>query len=453
MRLAWFTPWAPQPSGVAGRSMEIVPALAAAGHGIDVCVDERVVPVGSAHSNHPPEAGQVRVQSAHDFVWRAGRAQYDLVVYQVGNSRAHEFVWAYLFRWPGLSVLHDARLHHARASAHLHAGRTTAYRAEFTWNHPEVPPAGAELGVAGFDGAYYYLWPMVRDIVLSSRMVAAHAKGAAAELKAAFPTCPIEYVRLGDGSDQPCAPAARGAARAALRLPAEAVIFGLFGALTAEKRISQVLRAFRHVLAVDPSARLLLAGAVDPSLDWRSAARSLGVEAGVIYVGAPDDAGFDRAIQAADVSLNLRWPSALETSGPWVSAIAAGRPTVVTDLIHHAEVPSLDPRTWQSTVPDSNDEPIAVAIDILDEDHSLGLALRRLATDRPLRDRLGRAARAYWEREHSVVRMRDDYLRLIERAAALPAPAVPAIPALAYDPGANTRALLAGFGDLSCELS
>jgi hypothetical protein len=41
--------------------------------------------------------------------------QYDLCVYQTGNSRTHEFIWPYLFRWPGLVVLHDARLHHARA--------------------------------------------------------------------------------------------------------------------------------------------------------------------------------------------------------------------------------------------------------------------------------------------------------------------------------------------------
>ena len=137
MRLAWFTPWPPDASGIAGRSAELVPMLAARGHGIDVFVDERRVPVARSGAE-APRPGQVRVQSAHDFVWRAARGQYDLPVYQLGNSRLHEFIWPYLFGWPGLAVLHDARLHHARGRALLMRERRDDYRAEFRWSHPSV---------------------------------------------------------------------------------------------------------------------------------------------------------------------------------------------------------------------------------------------------------------------------------------------------------------------------
>jgi hypothetical protein len=51
-------------------------------------------------------------------------------------------------------------------------------------------------------------------------------------------------------------------------------------------------------------------------------------------------------LAACDVTLNLRWPTARETSGPWLRALAAGRATVITDLVHLDDVPSLDPRTW-----------------------------------------------------------------------------------------------------------
>ena len=37
------------------------------------------------------------------------------IVYQLGNSASHDFMWAYLFRYPGLLVLHDAQVHQARA--------------------------------------------------------------------------------------------------------------------------------------------------------------------------------------------------------------------------------------------------------------------------------------------------------------------------------------------------
>src|SRR5262245_21433482 len=98
MRLAWFSPWPPQPSGVAGRSAELVAALASEGHAIDGFIDERAVPVAVNSDGNAPTAGRYRVQSAHDFVWRHHRGQYDLVVYQVGNSSLHEFIWPYLFR-------------------------------------------------------------------------------------------------------------------------------------------------------------------------------------------------------------------------------------------------------------------------------------------------------------------------------------------------------------------
>ena len=445
MRLAWFSPWPPDRSGVAGRSAELVPALAAAGHAIDVCV--RDAAADGRHPDGPPEAGQVRVQNAHDFVWRALRGQYDLTVYQIGNSHLHDYIWPYLFRWPGLAVLHEARLHHARAAAHLMRQGAARYRAEFAWNHPGVDPDTAELSVAGFDGSYYYMWPMLRDVVMVSRTTAVHSCGAAAALAEEFPDRPVEYLTLGEGRDVPCSETERQAARTGLGFAPDATVFGVFGGLTAEKRIPQIFRAFRSRLAVRQSSRLLLAGTVHPSVDWRALAREAGVEDAVVLREHLDDPAFDRAVAAVDVSLHLRWPSALETSGPWLRALAAGRATVVTDLAHQSHVPSLDPRTWQSI----DDRPVTVAVDILDEDHSLGLALARLATDGGLRERLGRAARNYWEGTHTFARMRNEYLALIDRAASRP-PSIVHTPALRDDPLSQARVLTANFGDLSCEL-
>ena len=148
------------------------------------------------------------------------------------------------------------------------------------------------------------------------------------------------------------------------------------------------------------------------------------------------------------MSINLRWPTAREISGPWLRALALGKPTIVIDLAHLSGAPSLDPRTWEphqdgsaATLP-----PVCVAVDILDEVHSLKLAMRRLATDPALRDALGEAGRAYWTREHSVTGMVEDYRRVIARAIDVNAPA-PALPAHAIDDESGTlRRLLDHFG-------
>ena len=83
--------------------------------------------------------------------------------------------------------------------------------------------------------------------------------------------------------------------------------------------------------------------------------------------------------------------------------------------------------------------PVAISIDIVDEDRLLARALRRLITDAPLRATLGDAARAYFERHHTIPQMRDDYLRVIDAAAATPPPRI----ALPSPPAARPAAVCA----------
>ena len=444
MHLAWFSPWLPDRSGIAGRSAEVVPLLAARGHGIDVFVDERRVPALRA-GDEAPRGGDVRVQSAHDFVWRAARGQYDLVIYQLGNSRLHEFIWPYLFRWPGLAVLHDARLHHARGRALLRSRRVEDYRTEFSWSHPDAGAEAAELAISGFGGVYYYQWPMTRAVVESSRLTASHSRGGVAALSGDWPDRPIEYLALGEGRATPVAEPVRARRRASLGISASTVLFGVFGSLTAEKRVIQILRAFAATRARTPDVHLVLVGGQDGSIDLPSLSIELGIHEGLSIIDSPEEAAFDEWIAAVDVSLNLRWPTALETSGPWLRALSAAKPTVIVDLAHQSHLPALDPRTWQLQGPAAGRQragpPITVAIDILDEDHSLRLAMARLAADADVRQSLGRNARAYWEREHTVDRMVEDYDRVIRRAVTLAAPASPRPPHLKPDPFAHARQL------------
>lgn len=426
MRLAWFTPWPPDRSGVAGRSAVVVGRLAARGHAIDVFVDEARVPVERA-GDGPPARGAVRVQSAHDFVWRAALGQYDLPVYQLGNSRLHEFIWSYAFRWPGLTVLHDARLHHARGRACLQANQPDRYRREFEWNHPDVRPEAAELAVAGFDGPFFYHWPMTRRVLSRARLTAVHAPGALAELRHTSPDEPVVTIALGEGRDELPTPEERRAWRTEFGLEHETVVAGVFGGLTAEKRVPQILRAWKGLVRRMPGVRLILGGPADPSLDLPGVLRDPALAGTVRHLQHLDDEAFDRAIGAVDVSLNLRWPSAHEMSGPWLRALSLARATVVLDLPHLAHFPSLDPRTWDLHRPftEAHGRPraVTVALDVLDEDHSLGLALGRLLADADLRDRIGRSGRRYWEAHHRTSHMVDDYERVLRQALVTPPPA------------------------------
>jgi glycosyltransferase involved in cell wall biosynthesis len=427
----------PVRSGIAACSAQLVPALTELPgvRSVDVFVDE---PVATANP---------LVRSAHEFPWRHRTAPYDLTVYQLGNSSHHDYLWPYLFRFPGLTVLHDPHLHHARAAVLLRTRRYADYRAEFAANHPDSPADAAELAVAGLDSYLYYMWPMTRLVARASKRVAVHTREMANRLQNDLAIDHVDYIRLSQGTlvSSERARDARRRMRTRYNLPDDAVIYGCFGGLTPDKRIPQILDAFRAVLAYVPNARLIFGGAAPDHYDLHHDIRARGLEREVVTTGylETDDELTD-GIAAVDVTLNLRWPTARELSGPWLRALAAGKPSIVTDVIQLVDVPSFDPRTWSASASDR--EPVAVAIDILDEDHSLRLAMKRLGQDAELRRTLGIAAQSYWRREHSPDAMLTDYLRVMSAARSLAAPSTP-LPGHLVDDGTRLlERLLAPFG-------
>jgi glycosyltransferase involved in cell wall biosynthesis len=441
MRLAWFSPLPPVRTGLSVDSRELLCRLAS-DHVVDVFVDEPVADA-ARRLNRFPES--VAIHPAHDFVWRRRRSPYDLTVYQLGNSAHHAYQWPYLFRYPGLLVLHDGQLHHSRAAALMRQRRSSDYRAEFAACQPETSIDAAELAIAGFDSHLYYYWPFTRLVVGASKVTAVHTRALRDDLAAESPEACVEYLHLAHGVLVSGEDAARRRARVRSQygIPANAIVFGCFGGLTPEKRLPQVLDAFTAIRHSLPPSLLLLGGEAPAHYDLGSDVSRRSLDDQVVrtgYIDNEDD--LTSLIAASDVTLNLRWPTARELSGPWLRSLAAGRCSIVSALAHLAGIPMIDAGTWAR----GHGAPIAVAIDVMDEGHLLPAAMRRLATDPTLREQIGSEARAYWQREHSYERMLDDYQRLIQMAAGLPAPQ-PRLPHhLVNDASGLTGRLLAPLG-------
>ncbi len=487
-RLAWFAPLPPVRSGIAAYNAELLPRLAD-WYTIDVFVDDarRIDRDGAARRVELERAAggpaRLRIRDAHDFVWLHAQRPYDLVVYQMGNETCHDYMWAYLVRYPGLVVLHDGHLHHARAGALLRRGRVDDYRLELAYAHPEIPPGAARVGALGWLGTMQYFWPMLRVPVTAARAVAVHSPWLAGELREAFPDVPVEVLRMGvtdplasleraesaastapEGrADRPSTamPLARSALCARYGLSPETVLFAIVGRLTPEKRIVPVMRALATLAARRWPVHLLLIGEPVPYFDLMSEALRCGATDLVTVVGYVAERDLHAVLEAVDVCLCLRWPSSRETSAAWLRCLAAGKPTVVTELAHTVDIPALDPRNWaalpaalptgagtESACRDrardevsqagrsaaaleteglggpspspsgtpSAAEPMCEAIDILDEEHSLTLAVERLAADPELRARLGRAGRVFFKQHHTLAHLVEDYRRVIERA-------------------------------------
>ena len=219
-----------------------------------------------------------------------------------------------------------------------------------------------------------------------------------------------------------------GGLRAALGLPADAFLVASFGFITPAKRLDVALRAFARLRREVPNALYLLVGEVSPHYDFASVLTP-GLAAGVVPVGRTGLAGLLRYMAAVDVAVNLRYPSAGETSGTLIRLLGLGKPVVVSNTGAFAEIP----------------DGCCAKVDLdATEEELLTTYLLALARDPALRRRLGENARRHVAAHHTLAGSARAYADFVRETVAS-RPALPrAVPPLAPYPPEDVLADLAG---------
>src|SRR5262249_38640298 len=161
-RIAWFSPLPPVRSGIASDNAQLLS-----------CLDGEFV-IDRFIDRLSRSAVTDRAHDAHDFVWKHQLDPYDLVVYQVGNAQCHDYMWACLAAYPGLVVLHDPRLHHARARRLLSQRRFDDYRRGFLYDHPDAPADFVEYAVEGLGGSVFYFLSVLGVVLRTAPLVGGH---------------------------------------------------------------------------------------------------------------------------------------------------------------------------------------------------------------------------------------------------------------------------------------
>jgi glycosyltransferase involved in cell wall biosynthesis len=414
-RVALVSPLPPHPSGVADYAGVLVGPLADR-VALDLFHDAGSVPFARFL------AARLAV-GCHDgrLFDRLHRLRpYDVIVYQMGNSPAHLFVYELLTRHAGVVVLHDLMLasFHYERSTRLGLG-PGAFLGELEHAHPGVAssfgdvnarwrddPSGlvAALGQAGLD--------MNRRVVEQARAVIVHSRGAAERVARVGPGVPGKTFVVPHGAeaaDRPVQPADRSSARARLGLPVDGLIVGQFGIVHPSKMNAEAIEAFTVVLEQQPQALLLIVGEEADGGRARRRAEALGLASRVRFWGRPDEDEFHALVAAADLGLCLRRaPTHGETSGALLHLLRAGVATIVSDVGSFAEFP-------QGVVRKVAWRPTAVG----DQDDRDGLdALRRalvcLAQEPAARATLGRAAWEHVRARHSWARVAELYAEVID---------------------------------------
>ena len=358
MKVAFYSPMPPLQTGVADYSASLAGAL---GELVDLSVN----PIQSAGLN----------------------------VYHLGNNSLHREIYFHSLREPGVVVIHDAVLHHFL----MGTLDESAYVAEFVYNYGEWSRSlASELWAnrkrSGGD-ARYFEYPMLRRVAESARLVVVHNRAARAIVERHAPGAHV--VEIPHLYQPPAAIdlVAVERLRASWGATSSACVFAVFGHLREAKRISVVVRAFEAIRRQNQKVFLLLAGPAG-SLDMVRQLEHWATLDGVIRVGHTPLADFEQLCAAADVCLNLRYPSAGEASGMTVRLMGMGKPVVMSDGLDGAGYPA---GTVVKIAPNAGEQAL------LEE------YMRWLAGSVRVREEMGRAAAHHIASEHCLTRVAQMY--------------------------------------------
>jgi glycosyltransferase involved in cell wall biosynthesis len=331
MRLAFFSPFPPQPSGISDYSQELLPYLAQSAE-LDLFFD-----------GDPPTSPSLREQFAMhpmaDFPrLRLGR-RYDVALYQMGNSTFHRAIYATLGRYPGITVLHEHLLHNFFLTTTGGEGNWAGYWRELAYNTDptfmnQVPPETSVFSPH---------LPLARRVIDLSMGLIVHSREMARRVLHDAPRARVAVVPMGMPLGPPLADKDEQAAiRLKLNLPAEPYIVGIFGQLSHHKRVEVVLQAFALLRQQQPNAVCLVVGRNIGEYDIPHMLRKLGLDSSsVIVTGYVSQEVLGDYIRAVDVWVNLRYPSYGETSAATLRLMAHGKPVVVSDVATFADLPDI----------------------------------------------------------------------------------------------------------------
>ncbi|MCW5964118.1 MAG: glycosyltransferase family 4 protein [Bryobacterales bacterium] len=299
--LGYFAPLPPAPSGVADYAAAMLSGFRALG---DVSVNE---------------SGLVNL-------------------YHVGNNRLHAGIYQRALAEPGVVVLHDAMLHHLLLGTLDEHG----YEEEFVYNYGEWQRSLAKAlwrrRASAMGDPQFFRYPLLRRLAERSRVVIVHGDGARRALLAHCPSgnvAVLPHLALAPVAEShwTTLDAARERERfrrEELGVSSGELLLGVYGYLRESKRLPSVLDALDHLRAEGIPVRLLVAGSFASEDYARTWLPRLKAHPGLLLRGSSGERTFARLLDAADVCVNLKYPSAGESSGIAARALALGVPLVVS---------------------------------------------------------------------------------------------------------------------------
>ena len=383
MKVALFTPWPPQRSGIADYAYSLAEGLRDGNVQVEVFTGSASPTPLRDCALHPMNAESV-----------ARLPDDALPIFQLGNNVAfHALQPAALSRLGGLVHLHDPVLHHFHVDRTLAAGEGGYWNDLEFWYGSAIADACRRLlalGAPPWSNAAVTAIPMFEPYLQFADAVLVHSQSALSAINDRMPA--LRRYCLPQ-----CYPMSLPPPRAR-RQSGDALRLGVFGWVEPHKRVDQILAAMAELRQSGVDLRLEVCGLPGAASNKLVAQiDALGLGSAVRLRGHLEHEAFLAEIAAVDVCINLRDPTMGETSAVVTQALQLGTPVIVSDTGWYSELPD-----FVLKVPTGPD---AVG--------SLVKHLGRLHSDRELLHSLAESTRRYALTELNFAAMIARYAEII----------------------------------------
>ena len=326
----------------------------------------------------------------------------DVALYHIGNNHLHRDIYRLALSRPGVVALHDAVLQHF----FLGTLDRDQYVEEFVYNYGEWNRSLAESlwtnRARSAADPLYFVYPMLRRLVCASRAIVIHNPAAARVVLKHNPS--VRVIEIPHFFDPPPLPDPIDTLRLRDRLGigTRTLLVGVFGHLRESKRLPTIIRVMESLWRSGADAKLLVQGTFASSDLERSLGRYLENHPHVLRVGFLNRIEFWKWAAATDVCVNLRFPTAAETSGIAIGMMGIGKAVAFSI---GEEIERIPENACLRVEPGPTEE------------KTLADYLGWLSGDREAAIEIGRRAAAYIRLEHALDKVAAEYWRALERAA------------------------------------
>ncbi|MBI5181705.1 MAG: glycosyltransferase family 4 protein [Nitrospirae bacterium] len=330
MKIAWFTPLSPVKSGISQYSEDLLPFLGQYCKKIDIFIDDYI---------SDTSLSGFKIYTYKDFKDRCLYKDYDFIIYNMGNNPYHHYMFPLLLEHKGIVVLHDPILHHSFAVMTIDKGKNSDYISEMEYNYGGIGRTLAELRVKGvYTGLEQFILPLNKRVIESGLGVIVHSKYYKREIAEQYPNIPLSFIPMGIPLLTNSFHSKEDLKRLA-GIATDTFIIGMFGFIEPMKQPETVIRAFHRFLQKCPNSLLLMVGEANPICRIDELLSSLDLDKKVLKKGYVSMEEFLRYMNMIDIGVNLRYPTAGETSAAVLRMLGKGKPVVVLNYRQFSELP------------------------------------------------------------------------------------------------------------------